>query len=218
MTTMTRSLGRSRIQVSALGFGCWAIGGPLWERGKPVGGGAGGDAGSRRAISAYGRSTDSPDGAAAFAMASHAVTAVQHDFSVLSDAAEVLHVCERFDLASVNRGPLAMGLLTGKYSAASSLGDDDVRGISPDWMEYFQDGRPDPAFLERVEAVREVLRSGGRTLAQGAIGCLWGRGDKTIPIPGCRTVARVEENAGALAYGPLTGDQVAEVDKLLGRL
>ena len=91
-------------------------------------------------------------------------------------------------------------------------------GISPDWMEYFQDGRPDPAFLERVEAVREVLRSGGRTLAQGAIDYLWGRSDKTIPIPGCRTVAQVEENAGALAYGPLTGDQVAEVDKLLGRL
>jgi aryl-alcohol dehydrogenase-like predicted oxidoreductase len=145
------------------------------------------------------------------------VTAIQHDFSVLRDAPEVLAVCERFDLASINRGPLAMGLLTGKYTESTRLGPDDVRGIAPDWLDYFQDGRPAPAFLARIDAVREVLRSGGRTLAQGAIGYLWGRSDKTVPIPGCRTVAQVEENAGALAFGPLTKDQVGEVDKLLGR-
>src|SRR2546430_16099084 len=52
MTTMTRSLGRSRIQVSGLGFGCWAIGGPLWERGKPLGWGEVDDAESIRAIHA----------------------------------------------------------------------------------------------------------------------------------------------------------------------
>lgn len=168
-------------------------------------------------IRAYGWSTDQPDRATAFAMASHGVTAIQHDFSVLHDAHEVLAVCERFDLASVNRGPLAMGLLTGKYTESSRLGPDDVRGIAPDWLDYFQDGRPAPEFLARIEAVREVLRSGGRTLAQGAIAYLWGRSDKTIPIPGCRTVTQVEENAGALAFGPLATDQVAEVDKLLGR-
>ena len=35
---MTRTLGRSGIEVSALGMGCWAIGGPLWgEGGEPFG-------------------------------------------------------------------------------------------------------------------------------------------------------------------------------------
>ncbi len=28
---MKRNLGHSGIQVSALGMGCWAIGGPFWE-------------------------------------------------------------------------------------------------------------------------------------------------------------------------------------------
>jgi len=37
MTTTNRVLGRSGIEVSALGVGCWAIGGPFWDNGKPVG-------------------------------------------------------------------------------------------------------------------------------------------------------------------------------------
>jgi hypothetical protein len=33
----TRVLGRSGIKVSAIGFGCWAIGGPFTMGGKPDG-------------------------------------------------------------------------------------------------------------------------------------------------------------------------------------
>jgi aryl-alcohol dehydrogenase-like predicted oxidoreductase len=168
-------------------------------------------------IRAYGWSTDFPERAIAFVEAS-AATSIQHDFSVLRDAPEILAVCERFNVAAINRGPLAMGLLTGKYTADSVLGEDDIRGISPEWMSYFKDGRPVPEVLARIDAVREVLCSGGRTLAQGALAYLWARSDKTISIPGCRTVAQVEENAGALDHGPLTPDQLAEVEKLLGRL
>jgi aryl-alcohol dehydrogenase-like predicted oxidoreductase len=327
-TGTTRRLGRSGIVVSGLGIGCWAIGGPFWEDGRPLGWGAVDDdesvqalhraldlgvtffdtanvygaghservlgrafagrrdevvlatkfgftfdeetretrgpdattaglrsqlaASLRRlgtdhvdlyqlhindlpveqaldlvpvlddlvadgAIRTYGWSTDHPERATAFAGASPHVTAIQHDFSVLKDSAAVLAVCERFDLASINRGPLAMGLLTGKYTASSRLGVDDVRGIAPDWMEYYRDGRPAPEWLARIDAVREVLRSDGRTLAQGALAYLWARSDRTVPIPGCRTVAQVEENAGALAHGPLTAEQRAEVDRLLGK-
>jgi aryl-alcohol dehydrogenase-like predicted oxidoreductase len=65
--------------------------------------------------------------------------------------------------------------------------------------------------------VREILTSSGRTVAQGALAWLWARSPQTIPIPGFRTAAHVKENAGAMAFGPLTPDQMWQIEKLLGR-
>jgi aryl-alcohol dehydrogenase-like predicted oxidoreductase len=84
-------------------------------------------------------------------------------------------------------------------------------------MQYFRNGQPNPEWLARLESVREVLTSGGRTLAQGALAWLWGRSEQMLPIPGFRTVAQVEENAGALEHGPLTPEEMRQVDGLLGR-
>jgi Aldo/keto reductase family len=78
-------------------------------------------------IRAYAWSTDHAASAEAFARAGAHVTAVQHDLSVLHDAPEVLAVCAEYDLASIDRGPLGMGLLTGEYMAESRLGRDDAR-------------------------------------------------------------------------------------------
>lgn len=47
---MTRTLGRSGIEVSALGMGCWAIGGPFWAGDLALGYGKVDDAESIRAI------------------------------------------------------------------------------------------------------------------------------------------------------------------------
>jgi aryl-alcohol dehydrogenase-like predicted oxidoreductase len=166
----------------------------------------------------YGWSTDFADRAAAWARGGEHCVAIQHAFSVLQDAGELLAVCEANNLASLNRSPLAMGLLTGKFTASSTLGPDDVRGVAPGWLKYFDGGRPVPIWLERVAAVRDVLRSGGRTLGQGALAWIWARSDVTVPIPGCRTVAQVEENAGAMEHGPLEPDELAEVERLLAEL
>jgi aryl-alcohol dehydrogenase-like predicted oxidoreductase len=166
-------------------------------------------------IRAYGWSTDSAASAETWARGGAHFTAVQHDLSVLQDAPEVLAICERYDLASINRGPLAMGLLTGKFSDTSTVGPDDVRGAAVEWMELFRDGKPAPEFLARVAAVRDVLTSDGRTLAQGALGWILARSPKTVPIPGFRTVAQVEENAGALAHGPLPAAHLDEITNLL---
>jgi aryl-alcohol dehydrogenase-like predicted oxidoreductase len=168
-------------------------------------------------IRAYAWSTDDPDRAAVFAKGTHC-TAVQHRLNILQDAPELLALCEESNLASVNRSPLAMGLLTGKHTPGRALVAGDIRSTPPAWLPGFTaDGGADPAWVDRVEALREILTSGGRTLAQGALAWLWARSPRTVPIPGFRSVAQAEENAGALAKGPLTADQLAEVDRVLGR-
>lgn len=162
------------------------------------------------AIRAYGWSTDDPARAAVFADGPRCA-AVQHQLNVLSDAPDMLALCERADLASLNRSPLAMGLLSERMTADTVLPAGDIRHAGPDWLRWFRDGRPAPEFLARRDAVRDVLTSGGRTLAQGALAWNWARSSRTIPIPGCRTVAQVEENVGALAFGPLTPAQLGEI-------
>ena len=317
--TQTRKLGRSGIEVSALGMGCWAIGGPFWAGETPLGWGEVDDEESIRAIHAavamgvnffdtadvygaghsekvlarafadrrsevviaskfsnvfdeatkqversdaspdyirqaceaslrrlntdyldlfqfhdngypaekagpvretleglvhegkiraYGWSTDFTDRAEFFAKGENC-TAIQLQLNVLDDNAAVIALCEKYDLAAINRGPLAMGLLSGKYTADTKPSLDDVRGEkSPGWMKYFMDGKPNPEWLSKMEAVREILASDGRTLPQGAIAWLWARSEQTIPIPGFRTVEQVEENCGALQFGALASEQM----------
>jgi aryl-alcohol dehydrogenase-like predicted oxidoreductase len=325
---LTRTLGRSGIEISALGMGCWAIGGPFWNGDTPLGWGqvddkesiravhramelgvtffdtadvygaghservlaraldvrrrnvviatkfnsvfdektrqvSGGDASpahireacaaslrrlntdyidlyqfhdngypADRAgpvretlealvkdgkIRAYGWSTDFPDRAEVFAEGSKC-TSIQFQLNVLEDNPAVIAVCEKNSLAAINRGPLAMGLLTGKYTAETKPSADDVRGEkSPEWIRYFKGGAPSREWLQKRDAIRQVLESGGRTLAQGAIAWLWARSERTIPIPGFRTVKQVEENAGALARGPLSPDEMAQIERVRER-
>ncbi len=60
-----------------------------------------------------------------------------------------------------------------------------------------------------------MLTAGGRTLAQGALAWLWARSPAFVPIPGFKSVAQVEENAGALGFGPLDDQQMNEIAALL---
>lgn len=159
-------------------------------------------------VRAIGWSTDDPERAARFAKSPHC-KAIQQHFNVFGGNEEVLALCEERGLASIVRGPLGMGLLTGKFTADSTLPEDDVRH---GWN--FRTGDQAES-LRRLEAIRDVLTSDGRTLAQGALGWLWGRSDAFVPIPGFKTVAQVEENAGALRHGPLTSAQLEEIRGLL---
>jgi aryl-alcohol dehydrogenase-like predicted oxidoreductase len=141
---------------------------------------------------------------------------VEQQFSVLDGNAELLALCEEIGLGSLNRGPLGMRVLTGKYAPTSTFPSDDVRHAAM-WHPAFRDGRPTQDWLDKLASIRDVLSSDGRTLAQGALAWLWARSPSTVPIPGFRTLAQVEENCGALGHGPLTAAQMAEIDQLLGR-
>ncbi len=316
-----RKLGRSGIEVSAMGLGCWAIGGPAWRPDRPIGWGTVDDEESVRAIHRamdlginffdtanaygaghservlgralkgrrdnavvatkfsaqideaarrviaddyspaairrscddsrqrlgidvidlfqfhaggadpaeavavrdtceelvaagkirfYGWSTDNPAGARVFAEGPHC-TAVQQRLNIFDGDLETLAVCEQLRLASINRSPLGMGLLTGKFDKSTRLPEDDVRGK---WN--LAEGER-ATQLDQLDAIRAILTEDGRTLAQAALGWIWAVSGVTIPIPGFKTVRQVEENVAACERGPLSLDQVRRIDEITGR-
>jgi aryl-alcohol dehydrogenase-like predicted oxidoreductase len=162
-------------------------------------------------IRAYGWSTDDPQLAQIFAEGEHCA-AVQHDLNVVMDAAEMIELCERENLASVNRSPLARGALTGKYSKDALFPENDVR--TDDWSsEHFF--KPT---LEKLDELRSILTSDGRTLAQGALAWVLTRSQRTIPIPGIRTMKQAKENASTIQLGLLSPGQMKQIEEVIGRV
>jgi aryl-alcohol dehydrogenase-like predicted oxidoreductase len=158
----------------------------------------------------YGWSTDDPERMRAFA-GHERCTAVQNGMSLLRYPKEMLALCEEYDLASINRSPLIMGVLTGKFNESSTFDERDVRHS----LGYDFSQGDLAEILLAIEKIRPILTSDGRTLAQAALGYIWSKSERTIPIPGFKNVHQVEENAGALAFGPLGEDQVAQVEAIL---
>ena len=160
----------------------------------------------------YGWSTDHPEGARVFTEGQHC-TAIQHAMNLGYDAPQMLAVCEEHDQASINRGPLGMGMLTGKYNADSTFPEDDIR--------HSWDLRAEgpTRHRQRREAVWNLFAEAGdaRTPAQIALAWIWTRSDRTIPIPGFKTVAQVKENIQAMEFGLLSNEQMKKIDKIFER-
>lgn len=167
-------------------------------------------------IRAYGWSTDLSRSAAAVAQR-HGFVAVEHAMNILLEARAMQQTVRELGLHALIRSPLGMGLLTGKYGMQSTMAPDDIRATASTVTPYFRDGRPNAHFLRQFDAVRDLLQTGGRSLAQGAICWLWGKSDRNIPIPGARTVGQMEDIAGALAFGPLPLAVMEAIDARLDR-
>jgi aryl-alcohol dehydrogenase-like predicted oxidoreductase len=56
-----------------------------------------------------------------------------------------------------------------------------------------------------------------RTQAQIALAWIWTRSERTIPIPGFKTVAQVKENTQAMEFGLLSKEQMRKIDEIFER-
>jgi aryl-alcohol dehydrogenase-like predicted oxidoreductase len=158
----------------------------------------------------YGWSTDIVDSARQFAGGKHC-TSIQFRLNAFFDNPEMRQVCAEFDLAGINKDPLNKGFLTGKFNAASTFPDNDIR-TGTDFSN--------PEIVKRlkiVDEIRAILTSNGRTMAQGALAYIWALDERMVPIPGFKSVKQVTENAGALQFGPLTESQVKEIQEIVAR-
>jgi len=124
----------------------------------------------------------------------HPITALQSEYSLWSRDIEqdALPACQELGVGLVAYSPLGRGFLTGAIKTASDLTVGDRRLEHP----RFQ-GDNLSTNVAMVEALAEIARARGCTPAQLALAWVLGRGPHIVPIPGTRSIARLEENVAA---------------------
>jgi aryl-alcohol dehydrogenase-like predicted oxidoreductase len=144
------------------------------------------------------------------AHAVHPIAAIQSEYSLWTrdPEAEILPLVRELGIGFVAYSPLGRGFLTGQIRSIDQLGSDDFRATNP----RFAKGNLEQN-LRIVDTVEEVAREVGATPAQVALAWLLAQGDDIVPIPGTKRVARLEENAAAVAI-VLTADQVARLSAI----
>ena len=133
------------------------------------------------------------------------LAANQVEYSLLERRVEkngLLKLCKDLGITLIAYSPLAMGILTGKYSAANP-----PRGI--------RGRRYGRHLLEKTAPLITLLKHlgashGGRTPAQVALNWCICKG--TLPIPGAKNIQQAEQNAGALGW-MLSESEVAALDE-----
>jgi myo-inositol catabolism protein IolS len=107
---------------------------------------------------------------------------------------EVVPFCQKEDIALLAFGPLARGLLTGRFTDENIISDDDWR--SGDW---FFEGESFKRGVEMVEILSDIGSDYGKTAGQVAINWLLAK-RMVFPIFGASNVEQVEENCGAMDW------------------
>lgn len=118
----------------------------------------------------------------------------------------VKEVCDELGIKLIAYSPLALGLLTGKYSEKGSL-PKGIRGLL--FKQLLPKIRP------LLDCLQEVARSRNKSMSQVAINWCICKG--AIPIPGAKTVEQAKQNSGALGWH-LDSGEMAELDQAAVRV
>jgi aryl-alcohol dehydrogenase-like predicted oxidoreductase len=129
--------------------------------------------------------------------------AVQLDYSILNRTAEkdLLPYCQQHNIGVIVRGPLAKGILSGKFNRQSKF-DDSVR-------EKWNDGEQHQKFLQQLGTVDSLrfLERPGRNLAQASLQFVISHPAVDVAIPGAKSAEQARCNAGA-GEAMLVGDEL----------
>ncbi len=144
------------------------------------------------------------------ANAVHPVAALQSEYSLWTrdPESEALKAVRELGIGFVAYSPLGRGFLTGKIRSLEGLDASDYRRSSP----RFTGGNLERN-LKVVSEVEAVAGESGATAAQVSLAWLLSRGEDVVPIPGTKSVERLEEDMEAVDL-KLTRDQLERLDSL----
>jgi aryl-alcohol dehydrogenase-like predicted oxidoreductase len=137
---------------------------------------------------------------------------LQIDYSILNRTAEVdiFPYCRENDIGTVIRGGLAMGLLTGKFSAESTFDEGDFRRA---WTTDADQRKQFLADLETVRRLREAFPQAN--LAQLALRFIISNSAVSVVIPGAKRVSQLEANFAAAEAGLLSEEEQRTIDQIV---
>ena len=135
-------------------------------------------------------------------------------------AERFLEEAKRRGVATIIRVPLASGMLTGKFTTATTFQSDDHRqfnrhGEAFDVGETFS-GVPYETGLEAVEELKALVPQGA-TLAQLALRWILMFDGVSTVIPGGKSPAQVEDNCAASQLSALSDRDMARVRSIYER-
>jgi aryl-alcohol dehydrogenase-like predicted oxidoreductase len=146
------------------------------------------------------------------AAAVHPIAALQCEWSLLWRGAEddVIPIARRLGMGIVPYSPLGRGFLTGTVDTAG-LTSDDLRHSDPRFT-----GVAGARNRTLVDQLRRVAREWDATAAQIALAWLLAQGDDVVPIPGTKSIDRLEENRAATELA-LSDADVERLERLAPR-
>ncbi|MCW7538040.1 aldo/keto reductase [Aquabacterium sp. A7-Y] len=142
------------------------------------------------------------------ASAVHPIADLQIEYSLLSRdiEAEILPTCRELGIGITAYGVLSRGLISGHWTSARTLAAGDFRGASPRFQAENLGHN-----LALADALRDIAREQGHSVAQLAIAWVRSRGDDIVPLVGARTRERLAESLGSLQVR-LTAEDLARIE------
>jgi myo-inositol catabolism protein IolS len=107
----------------------------------------------------------------------------------------------------VIKGPLKMGILTGKFSSDTTFPQGDIRKNWPN-EKWFVDS------LVKVERLR-ILEKENQNLGQLALRYVLNHSAISVAIPGAKTPNQVESNAAASEQPFLSKEEIEKIEQLV---
>lgn len=142
------------------------------------------------------------------------LTAVQSEYSIVERLFEkdVVPLCESLGIGFVPFSPMGQGFLSGAYAPGGTYTGDDVRRA----ITRFKDENMQKN-LPLLSLMQEYAGRYGMTLAQFALCWILKMSPVHVPIPGMRTLSRIEENLGAAGF-EITNEDLKEFNQKLAGL
>lgn len=165
-------------------------------------------------IAAYGWSDDDPKSIAQFIDRPN-FGAVENDLNLFMPATEMMQLIAAKNSISICRLPLAMGLLSGKFSGGEKLPDNDVRAQAFEWLKFFKNGQPSVEYLKKLDALKQLLTYGGRSVAQGSLSWILAYSPHALPVPGFKNIKQATENFAVANMDLLPANIMDEIGKIL---